>query len=80
MYPLNEVQRQWTPECSCCCIEVDQEASHAFERESDSKSTSLKNYIGDLYNIVWDLALSAGKNLLETIVSIPYSEEGLLRL
>eukprot|EP00944_MAST-04C_sp_MAST-4C-sp1_P005207 g5207.t1 len=76
-YPLNEVQRQVNFEIVRVAVSKStKRLLIAFERESDSKSTSLKNYIGDLYNVVWDLALSAGKNLLETIVSIPYSEEG----
>ena len=77
MYPLNEVQRQVNSEIVRVAVSKStKRLLIAFERESDSKSTSLKNYIGDLYNVVWDLTLSAGKNLLETIVSIPYSEEG----
>ena len=76
-YPLNEVQRQVNSEIVRVAVsKTTKRLLVAFESESNDKSANIKNYIGDLYNIVWDLALSAGKNLLETIVSIPYPEDG----
>jgi pantetheine-phosphate adenylyltransferase len=74
MYPFSEKQKQINSEIIRLSVEIcDKKLYIVFVNEG--QTNRIKNYIGDLYNIVWDLSLSADKHLLETIISIPDAEK-----